>query len=65
MIGRKGQRVQFLPTVVDDLDTVFRLPLYMRLLLIDEAVCGPQDSGDRRTRQGRDDESPSPIPGKG
>ena len=45
MIGRKGRRVQFLPTVVDDLDPVFRLPIAMRLLLIDEAVCGPQASG--------------------
>ena len=53
MIGRKGRRVQFLPTVVDDLDPVFRLPIAMRLLLIDEAVCGPQASRGRRTRRGK------------
>ena len=44
MTRRKGRRVQFLPTVVADLDAVFRLPI-LRLQLIDEAVCDPHASG--------------------
>ena len=57
--------MQLLPQQIGDVDPIIRWGIETRLQLIEEVALGPPDLRDRRTRQGRGDESPQPVSGKG